>query len=289
MAHLHAKAVSAGVAALARMQLPDGSFAFFTGSPATGWRPCGRLFSTAYIMLGSGRLLPPANIARAVAFIRTQRRPDGLWEYDPALRIPPDSDSTACSLAALALHGDLSDLANGADLLRSYWRSDGGPFRSWKAAGMWSLPERDDAVVNCNILFALRLLGASATPDEDAAVHRLLRRSASSRYYCAPATIAHAARRAGLDREALSSAAAARPPPQDLLGSAQWLCGTREPDTERIAALLAAQHPAGYWPFWPWVTGQGTPQPFWGSAAISTGLAVEALDQALRPANTTSF
>jgi hypothetical protein len=284
MALSQAEAVSAGIAALARMQLPDGSFAFFTGSRSTGWRPCGRLFSTAYVMLGSGGLLPPANIARAVAFIRAQRRPDGLWEYDPGIRIPPDSDSTACSLAALALHGgDPSDLVGGADLLRSYWRPEGGPFRSWKAAGMWSLPKRDDAVVNCNILFALHLLGAPATPDEDAAVRRLLQRTAGSRYYCAPATIAHAARRAGLDRAALPSVAAARPPPQDLLGSAQWLCGTREPDTDLVAALLAAQHRAGYWPLWPWVMAQETPQPFWGSAAISTALAVEALATPARP------
>jgi hypothetical protein len=282
MTRPHAEAVSAGIAALARMQLPDGSFAFFTGSRSSGWRPCGRLFSTAYVMLGAGWLLPPANIARAVAFIRAQRRPDGLWEYDPALSIPPDSDSTACSLAALALYGGSSSLSGCADLLRSYWRPDGGPFRSWKAAGMWSLPERDDAVVNCNILFALRLLGEPATLDEDAAVRRLLRRAAGSRYYCAPAAIAHAARRAGLDREVLSPAAAARPPSRDLLGSAQWLCGIREPNNELIAALLAAQHPAGYWPFRPWVMAQETPQPFWGSAAISTALVVEALHQTLR-------
>jgi hypothetical protein len=144
---------------------------------------------------------------------------------------------------------------------------------------MWSLRERDDAVVNCNILFALRLLGASAAPDEDAAVRRLLRRTAGSRYYCAAAAITHAARRAGLGRETLPPAAAARPPPRDLLGSAQWLCGMREPDAELVAALLAAQHTGGYWPLWPWVMAQETPQPFWGSAAISTALAVEALDR----------
>jgi hypothetical protein len=279
MARSPTEAVSAGLAALVRMQLPDGSFALFTGSRSTGWRPCGRLFSTAYVMLTAGRLLPHGNIARAVQFIRTQRRPDGLWEYDPALRIPPDSDSTACALAALALHGDPVDVADGADLLHSYWRPDGGPFRSWKAAGMWSLPERDDAVVNCNILFALRLLGSPATPRESAAVRQLLQRSTGSRYYCASATIAHAARRAGLEWQALPAAATARPHPKDLLGAAQWLCGTPEPDAELVAALLAAQHPGGYWPLWPWVMAQEIPQPFWGSAAITTALAVEALDR----------
>src|SRR5262245_24212402 len=91
--------ISAGIAALARMQGADGSFPLLTGTGPTGWRPCGRLFSTAYIMLGAGGALPSENVARAIAFIRGQRRPDGLWEYDPAIRIPPDVDSTACSLA----------------------------------------------------------------------------------------------------------------------------------------------------------------------------------------------
>src|SRR5262245_40198029 len=179
------EAISVGIAALARMQGADGSFPLFTGTGPTGWLPCGRLFSTAYIMLGASGLLPSDNIARALAFIRGQRRSDGLWEYDPAIRIPPDADSTACSLASLVLHGDGSDLAAGADLLRSYWRADQGPFRTWKAAGTWSAPERDDAVVNCNVLFALRLLGSPATAAEGAAVRELLQRTdGSSRYYC---------------------------------------------------------------------------------------------------------
>jgi hypothetical protein len=102
------------VAALARMQAVDGSFPLFTGSAETRGSACGRLFSTAYTMLGAGGLLPENNIAQAVKFIRSQRRPDGLWEYDPALRIPPDADSAACSLAALMLHDEGVDAAGGA-------------------------------------------------------------------------------------------------------------------------------------------------------------------------------
>jgi hypothetical protein len=280
MARCVADVIVAGVAALAAMQGSDGSFPLFTGGAATRWSPCGRLFSTAYIMLGAGRLMPPNNIARAVAFIRSQRRPDGLWEYDPALRIPPDADSTACALAALMLHGYGSDVAGGAELLRCYWRIPTGPFRTWKAPGIWSLPERDDVVVNCNVMLALRLMGSPATVVEQVAVRRLIQQTnGRSRYYCAPATLAHAVRRAGVDDTLLPDVATARPEPGDLIGAVRWLCAVSEPDAAVMAAVLAAQQPDGSWPLSPWVTGVGDPTPFWGSPAITTALAIEALER----------
>ena len=273
-------AISRGLAALARLQSGDGSFPLFRRAGTGDWHRCGGLFSTAYVMLGAGGLLPRENTLRAAAFILGQRRPDGLWEYDPALGIPPDADSTACALAALALQGMTAPLAGGADLLRSFWREGGGPFRTWRAGGKWSLPERDEAVVNCNILLALRLLGAPATPSEEATVVDLLQRTPGpARYYCAAATMAHAARRAGLGWEQLPAVATARPPADDLIGSAQWLCASPTADAGLIDAVLGAQRPDGRWPIWPWVTGVGTPQPFWGGPAITTALALEALSR----------
>jgi hypothetical protein len=272
------QAVCDGIAALARMQAGDGSFSLFTRTTLTSWRPCGPLFSTSYIMLGAGSLLPVENIARALDYIRRQRRVDGLWEYDPQLGIPPDSDSTACSLAALALHGERSAIANGADLLRSFWRAGAGPFRTWRAQGMWSLPDRDDPVVNCNVVFALRLLGSLVTAAELGSVSRLLERSETgSRYYCAPSTIAHAARRAGISRSALPHVATARPALEDHLSCVQWMCGIQQRDEEITVAVLTAQAPDGGWPIGPWVTGVGKPTPYWGSPAVSTALAIEAL------------
>lgn len=276
------RVITAGVAALVRMQAADGSFPLQARTSAGPWTPCGPLFATAAAVLAAGKLLPPQALARSVGFIRRCRRPDGLWEFDPALGVPPDSDDTSCALAALALHGGSSGLENGAGLLRSYWRPDGGPFRTWHGEGMWAQRDRDDPVVNCNIIFALACLGAPATPAELAAVRRLVRLSRRTRYYCAPAAIAYAARRAGLPRDALPPVASARPPADDLLACAQWLCGMRQDDPELVAAVLAAQRPDGAWPAGAWCTGAFVPPIVWGSPAVSTAYALEALTEATR-------
>jgi hypothetical protein len=49
------------------------------------------------------------------------------------------------------------------------------------------------------------------------------------------------------------------------------------PDAGLIGAVLAAQSADGAWPVRPWVTAAGKPKPFWGSPAITTALAIEAL------------
>ena len=270
-----ADAIARGLAALARMQRDDGSFPLMTGSRRDGWRPSSGLFATAYILLGAGGLLPRERIERALAFIADRRRPDRLWEFDPAIGIPPDSDSTACSLAALALHGGTVESGD-ADLLRTFWRPGEGPFRTWRVPGDWSIPARDDPVVNCNLVLALDLLGSPAAPAETAAVEALLGRSTSgSRYYCAPAAIAHAARRAGFAPGALPATAAARPTAGGVMAAAQWLAAGLGRDDRLVAGILAAQRPDGSWPGGAWVFGVGTP--FWGSAAVTTAFAVEAL------------
>lgn len=273
-----AEAMRRGVAGLVGRQQPDGSFPLLAGSPARGWQPCGRLFSTAYVVLVAGRLLPAESAAAARQFIRSRRRPDRLWEYDPVLGIPPDADSTACSLGALADDGRADELADGARLLRGFWRPDAGPFRTWSAPGIWSLPEREDPVVNGNILAALRRLGSPPTAAEAAAALALCARSqGQSRYYCGPAAVAHAAHLGGLPLPALPKTALERPPPTDLLACVQWLAATGERDDALVAAVLEAQRPDGAWPIRPWVTGQA--MPFWASAAVTTALALEALSR----------
>jgi hypothetical protein len=165
-----------------------------------------------------------------------------------------------------------------------FWRADGGPFETWRNQGTWSARERDDPVVNCNILIALRLLGAPPTEEERAGVARFVGQKVhGSRYYCSPYTIAHAAFRAGLDRAALPPIAVARPRANDLIGYLQWLCSIPERDETLLAPVLAAQHPEGFWPIAPWVTGEGDPKWYWGSPALTTAIAIEALARHASP------
>jgi hypothetical protein len=269
-----AEAATHGLAALARMQTREGYFPFYVGSPETSWRRCDPIFGTTYIMMAVGRLLPAERIAHAMDYIANSRRSDGLWHYDPSLDIPPDVDTTACALAALALDGRKADIAGGAELLRTFWRPDEGPFRTWPADGAWSAAGRDDPVVNCHVLHSLRLLGAPATDVELAAVRNLVRRSESgSRYYSSPGAIALACRRGGIGEEFWPPILAS--PPKDGLGLLQWFTATGRYRDQLIPLLLRMQREDGSWPVAPWVTGVNVPA--WGSPAVTTALAVEAL------------
>jgi hypothetical protein len=277
------RALKAGITALLPLQQPDGSFLLLQRHPRTLWWHCHPLFGTVSVLLAAGSLMPKQALSRAVAFVLRCRRMDGLWEFDPAFGIPPDVDDTACAMAVAARYGESAVGMHDAALLRSFWRADGGPFQTWRGAGVWSERDRDDAVVNCNVLHALATLGVPGTATEVAAVQRLVQQSVGGcRYYCSPTTIAYAAQRAGLPLDALPAAIVARPRPGDeVLPSAQWLSTVRHWDTDLIANLLAAQTLDGSWPTEAWFTGAGNPVPVWGSRGISTALCVEALDVAL--------
>src|SRR5687767_13691430 len=86
------RAVRNGVSALLAEQNPDGSFPCLQREAGTPWRPCHPLFSTLSVLLAAGPLLPEAAISKGVAFVQGSRRSDRLWEFDPALGIPPDAD-----------------------------------------------------------------------------------------------------------------------------------------------------------------------------------------------------
>ena len=149
----------------------------------------------------------------------------------------------------------------------------------WRGTGLWSARDRDDAVVNCNVLHALAVLGVPGTGTETEAVQRLIRQSAGRcRYYCSPTTIAYAARRAGVQLGVLPAEVTARPRlDREVLPSAQWLTAVRYDDAELIHHVLAAQGQDGSWSTEAWFTGAGNPVPVWGSPAISTALCIEAL------------
>jgi hypothetical protein len=173
-------ALQAGCAALLALQQPDGSFPLLQRHPRTAWWGCHPLFATVSVVLAAGSLMPKEALSRAAGFLSRCRRSDGLWEFDPSFGIPPDVDDTACAIAALVRCGDRRVGPQDAALLRSFWRADGGPFQTWRGTGMWSARDRDDPVVNCNVLHALSVLGAPATGTETEAVQKLIRQSAGS-------------------------------------------------------------------------------------------------------------
>jgi hypothetical protein len=276
------RALELGLSALQSMQEGDGSFPLFQRSEQTAWRACGPLFSTLSVLLAAGSMMREGVRMRAVDFVYRNRRRDGLWEFDPTFGIPPDADDTACALTVAARHDRARVNASDAALLRSFWRTDGGPFQSWRGDKSWSGRDRDDAVVNCNVVLALQELGAPASAQETKAVLDLIRASeAGCRYYCSPITIAYAARRAGLSLATLPASLAARPSAEGLLPTAQWLSLCRRWDEDAVERVLAAQTADGSWPIEAWFTGAGTPKPVWGSQAISTALCLEALKEAI--------
>ncbi|MEI7861099.1 MAG: hypothetical protein WCJ21_00650 [Planctomycetota bacterium] len=296
-------ALAAGLRALESLQSADGSFPLqlwwgprrlpdWVVYRALRWlsrprqSPTGVLtdhtptFATSYILMGAGRWLSPSTITGAAQYLLSQRDSAGLWSYGGAGGdiVPPDADSTACALAALALNGFPLDRELEAERLRRFWRPDLQRFRTWNVEGPFSIPERDDPVANANVLFALNALEQPPTPAEQAGVCQYLASCLSgSRYYCSPANIAHAAHRAGLDPKCLPRTASARPRSGDLIGSIQWLCAGNVGDQTVTGRLLTAQRADGSWPPLAWITAVRTPVPYWGSAAVSTALAIEAL------------
>ena len=273
-----ASAARRGLARLSAMQTADGSFPLARHDGKGPPRQCHGLFSTLAVLLAVGDQLHQDNRDAALEFVVDQRRADGMWEFDPALRIPFDSDVVSCALAALARYAHPIACPASADLLRSFWRGDGGPFMTWgDAPQQWRQRDRDDAVVNCNILLALNALGVPPTAVERRAVIDLVNRSTKgTRYYCSATNIAYAARRAGLPAEVIDPRMFARPRRSaGALASAQWLSAVVQWDSKAVARVLAAQTAAGEWPAEDWCQGAGSDR--WASAAVTTALCIEGL------------
>jgi hypothetical protein len=268
--------IAAGVSALVAMQRRDGSFPLLHWGKRSWARECFPLFSTIAVILAAGALLPQNALARAVEFVLQCRRPDGLWDFDPKLGLPPDSDCTACALAIIARHGSEAPDASEVTCLRSFWRHPNGPFTTWAADGEWGERERDDAVVNCNILFALTALGARPSARERSAVASLVGQStAGCRYYCSASTIAYSAVRAGLAAQDLPSSLTTRPSLGGVLPMAQWLSTTASPDGDAVDFILSRQAADGRWRREEWLGRPGHGR--WGSDAVSTALCIEGL------------
>jgi len=277
-------ALSRGIRALLAVQEGDGDFPLFKWSARGRPTKAHSLFSTACILLSVGRLLPKDNLSRACAFLSSARRSDGTWVFDSNLGIPSDSDDTACALAALAMFDPDAVSATDSTILRSFWRTPEGPFQTWQAGNSkWNGPERDDAVVNGNVLLALKELGAPPSSVETGAALKLIRTSREgSRYYCSPISVSYTAVRAGFALEALPPELTARPAmKRDFLPAAQWLTMSNGSDSSAVKYLLSMQENGGCWPAEAWITGVMKPKLFWGGNAVSTAFCLEAINAAL--------
>ncbi len=267
------RSVAAGLRALEEAQEQDGSFALAGVPSSPPVTPADNLFSTAMVLgLLAGELHPQV-VARAATYLLDRREADGLWKWAEGAPLPPDSDDTACCLGALARAGATLDRTAGVRQLRRFWRW-GGPFRTWLARGAWGARDRDDAVVNCNVLWAIQQLGAAPKRAERAAVGRIVARTqGATRYYCSAAHVAWAAARAGIPAPHLSPPANAAGRP---LECALWLLAGRELGPGAGTLLLDAQEADGGWPAEPWVQDHSGA---WESRPVTAAFAIAALSR----------
>lgn len=269
------RSVSAALRSLGEAQEPDGSFPLTVVPSHPPSTPADNLFSTAMVLGLLPGELSPETVSRAAAYLLGRREPQGPWAWVADGSLPPDADDTACCLGALAAVGAALDRAGGVRLLRRFWRL-GGPFRTWLARGMWGSRDRDDPVVNCNVLWAIQQLGAVPRRAERAAVGRIVARArGATRYYCSEASLAWAAARVGISTPHLS------PPADALLAGrplecALWLLVSREPSPAACKLLLDMQETDGSWPAEAWVRDN---RGDWQSRPVTTAFAVAALSR----------
>lgn len=270
-------AVRSGIAALEKMQRRDGSFELVKW--VRGGRPthAHHLFASAWVLIALGKNLPREYAQRTAAAITEARDRRGTWNFDPALQIPNDVDSTSCAIIAL----DEAGVAAGerdSVLLRSQWRSERGRFATWFSDELaWRSPDRDDPVVNLNVITALQRIGKPLSGEEREGVMRYLANvPPTSRYYCDPMALPYAAAKANIPIDRARHRSWGRPGSRSTtISIAQWITINEETDVSLVNMLLSRQRSDGSWPAEPWFTGVSVP--YWGSQAVTTAFCVEAL------------
>jgi 4-hydroxybenzoate polyprenyltransferase len=274
-------AARSGIEALEKMQRSDGSFELVKW--VRGGRPteAHHLFASAWVLIVLGKMLPREFSHRAATAISAARDPRGTWNFDPALQIPNDVDSTACAIMALDEAGVAAGERESA-LLRSQWRPERGRFATWFSdEPAWRSPDRDDPVVNLNVITALQRVGQTLSNEEREGVMRYLASvPPTSRYYCDPMAIPYAAAKANIPIDRARHRSWGRPASRSTtISIAQWITINEETDGSLVAMLMSRQRSDGSWPAEPWFTGVSVP--FWGSQAVTTAFCVEALHHVL--------
>ena len=283
-------------------QLPSGQFPseMCEGPEMSRCRPEAAIFATTFVvgaLSWAERVGEAPEVAvprqRALRFLRSQMEPGGLWRYwtaaDPMYEeIPPDLDDTSCVSALL--HGHGIPFPDNRELIRGFAGKQ-GLFQTWVGHD-----EPIDCLVNANVLyyFALRGEELSGVCDELSRRAAAGARPGCSAYYEPALAFAYFVTRAAMEggarclQPAVDSLRRALPSlevPADPLDEALALgvavqlesCG----DAERaLAARLAAgQRADGSWPARPFFRGPGPS--YFGSPALTTAMAAEALAKAL--------
>jgi hypothetical protein len=307
------RAIEKGVAFLESAQLPSGEIPIEISPTPEMSGDCSRqpcVFPTAL----AARVLSIAPSAgrvrsRALDFLQREMSPDGLWRHPSSelpqhLDTPLDLDDTAIASTALAAAG--RSFPDNRPILLAH-RERSGLFRTW-IVRWWRHPLRTfrffffrhtaemhdvDAVVNANVLIYLGNCEETRPAMEHLlAVLRSNREMTSTIWYGSPFIVwyffsqaLHAiAPEAGEMIVPRIEAAAPANALELALASSTLHLWNRVPDA---GPLMDAQLPSGAWPragFYHMGRRRMEPQPkppWWGSEALTTLFAVEALSRRL--------
>ena len=307
------RAIEKGVAFLESAQLPSGEIPIEM-SPTPEMSGDGVRDPVVFPAALAARALSIAPSAarvrsRALDFLLREMEPDGLWRYPSREHpghdwIPLDVDDTSIASAALAAAGRRFP-NNRAPLLAN--RNRRGLFKTW-IVRWWPHPRKTwrffrdstaelgdvDAVINANVVVYLDL--CEETRPAIAHMLAVLRASdemTSTKWYESRFTVwyffSHALReiapKAGEMIVPRIDAATPRNALELALAASTLLLWNRAPD---VQPLLDAQRPSGAWPRAGFYHAglrrispnefQATP-PWWGSEALTTVLAIEALSR----------
>jgi hypothetical protein len=305
------RAIEKGVAFLESAQLPSGEIPIET-SPSPDMSGDGVRDPVIFLAALAARALSIASSAarvrsRALDFLLREMEPDGLWRYPSSEHpghdwIPLDVDDTSIASAALAAAG--RPFPNNHALLLAN-RNRRGLFKTW-IVRWWPHPHKTyrffrdstaevgdvDAVINANVVIYLGMCEETRPAVAHMlAVLRVNGEMMSTKWYESRFTVwyffSHALREiapsAGEMIVPQVEAATPRNALELALAASTLLLWNRAPD---VQPLIDAQLPSGGWPRAGFYHAglrrispnefQPTP-PWWGSEALTTVLAVEAL------------
>jgi hypothetical protein len=307
------RAIEKGIAFLESAQLPSGEIPIET-SPTPEMSGDGVRDPVVFPAALAARALSITSSAdhirsRALDFLSREMEPDGLWRYPSSEHpghdhIPLDVDDTSIASAALAAAGR-SFPDNRALLLANRERS--GLFRTW-IVRWWPHPRKTyrffrhttadvrdvDAVINANVVIYIGI--CEETRPAIAHMLAVLRANGemmSTKWYESRFTVwyffSHALREIAPEAGEMIvpriEAATPRNALELALAASALLLWNRVPD---VQPLIDAQLPSGAWPRAGFYHAglkrispnefQPTP-PWWGSEALTTVLAVEALSR----------